>query len=144
MASTTLERAVMAVLAAGFLLVDLLFLFGRPLLDQLIGWWAGLLGVGNAGFDYSGFFLALTNAMMLSITYIAVQVARDPVANHHLLPVLVVSKLASSATGLALYLRTPAFGYLLIALVDFPIALVAWWVYGRLRRRAMVRMVSSL
>ncbi len=127
-------RVVMGVLTVAFLGTGLLFLFGEPYLSMLISWGAERTHLPNEPFEYHRFYLALSTAMMAMLVYIAFQVARAPQQNANLLPVMVVSKLTSSAIGLVFYIQTPAFGYLLIALTDLPLAGIAHWVYCYLRR----------
>lgn len=127
-------RLVMSLLAVAYLGTSWVFLFGEPFLSALMGWGADLTHLSNRAFEYDRFYLALSTAMMAMLVYIAVQVAATPQRSANLLPVMVVSKLTSSAVGLVLYMQSPAFGYLLIPLVDLPLAGIGWWVYRLLRR----------
>lgn len=127
-------RFVMSLLAVAYLGTALVFLFGEPFLSALISWGADLTHLSNHAFQYERFYLALSTAMMAMLVYIAVQVAKAPQRSANLLPVMVVSKLTSSVVGLVLYVQSPAFGYLLIPLVDLPLAAIGWWLYRLLQR----------
>ncbi len=127
-------RVVMGVLMVAFVGTALLFLFGEPYLSALIRWGAERTHLPSEPFEYHRFYLALSTAMMAMLVAIAFQVARAPQQNANLLPLMVVSKLTSSAVGIAFYLQSPAFRYLLIALTDLPIAGIAYWAYRALKR----------
>ncbi len=131
---TKTVRIVMNLLGLAFVGTGLVFLFGEPYLSALIRWGAERTHLPNEPFEYHRFYLALSTAMMAMLVAIAFQVARAPKENANLLPLMVVSKLTSSAVGIVFYLQSPAFGYLLIALTDLPIAGIAYWAYRILKR----------
>jgi len=73
----------------------------------------------------SDFWLPLAIANMATITACAWLASRDVRRRRPLVHAIVVSKLASSATGILLFARwSMAFPFLTIALVDLPIALI--------------------
>jgi hypothetical protein len=73
----------------------------------------------------SDFWLILAVANMATIAACAWLAAGDVRRRRTLVYPIVVSKLASSTTGLLLFVRwTPAFPFLAAALVDLPIAII--------------------
>ena len=85
----------------------------------------------------SDFWLALAVANMATITASAWLAAGDVRRRRALVYPVVVSKLASSATGLLLFVQwTRAFPLLTIALVDLPIAIVLLRALRRARPAA--------
>ena len=85
----------------------------------------------------SDFWLALAVANMATITACAWLAAGDVRARRVLAYPVVVSKLASSGTGLLLFVQwTHAFPLLTIALVDLPIAVILLRALGRARPAA--------
>lgn len=78
------------------------------------------------------FWLSLAVAYMVLVTLLAAEIARAPRARAHLMPILAAGKAASSLTCLGYFVgSSPAFVYLLNALVDGSLALVvlgAWAV----------------
>jgi hypothetical protein len=85
----------------------------------------------------SDFWLALAVANMATITACAWLAAGNVRGRRALVYPVVVSKLASSGTGLLLFVQwTHAFPLLAIALVDLPIAVLLLWALGRARSAA--------
>ena len=73
----------------------------------------------------SDFWLPLAIANMATITACAWFASRDVRRRRSLVHAIIVSKLASSATGILLFVRwSMAFPFLTVALVDLPIALI--------------------
>ena len=88
-------------------------LVGLPILQQ-----TAVAGV-------SDFWLPLAIANMATIAACAWLAAGDVRRRRALVYPIVVSKLASSATGVLLFVRwSPAFPFLAVALVDLPIAVI--------------------
>ena len=82
----------------------------------------------------SDFWLALAVANMATITACSWLAAADVRARRPLVYPVVVSKLASSGTGLLLFVQwAHAFPLLTIALVDLPIAIILLRALGRAR-----------
>src|SRR5436309_2883393 len=78
------------------------------------------------------FWLSLAVAYMVLVTLLAAEIARDPRARVHLMPILAAGKATSSLTCLGYFVASsPTFVYLLNALVDGSLALIvlaAWAV----------------
>src|SRR5437867_10112620 len=73
----------------------------------------------------SDFWLTLAIANMVTITVCAWLAAGDVRRRRGLVHAIVASKLASSATGILLFVRwSPTFPFLAAALVDLPIAMI--------------------
>lgn len=126
-------RWVMLIFLVLFLGADLVFLFASPLLFKMLDLTAPWLGLSNAGFTGQNFYLALSNSMMIMIAYISYKVWQNPRENLNLLPVLILSKTVSSLTGLVLFVLTSAFGYLAIFVADFPLAVIAFLLYRKIK-----------
>ena len=85
----------------------------------------------------SDFWLPLAIANMAAIAACSWLAAADVRGRRALVYPVVVSKLASSATGILLFVRwCPAFPFLTVALVDLPIAVILLRVLSRARASA--------
>ena len=85
----------------------------------------------------SDFWLTLAIANMATITACAWLAAADVRGRRSLVHAIVLSKLASSATGILLFVRwAHAFPFLAAALVDLPIAMI---LVSALRRASAAR-----
>jgi hypothetical protein len=77
------------------------------------------------------FWLSLGLAYMVLVTVLAAETARDPRGRAHLMPILAAGKATSSLTCLGYFVASsPAFVYLLNALVDGTLALVVLGAWG--------------
>ena len=85
------------------------------------------------------FWFALALSMMAMITYIGAMGWWDVRRYLPLVPVLLISKFASSAVGLSLSLSQWCPAYLAIPATDFPIFVVTWILYRRVTRNARPR-----
>jgi len=92
------------------------------------------LGLVDAPVSALRFWLSLAVAYMVLVTLLAAEIARDPRGRAHLMPILAAGKATSSLTCLGYFVASsPAFVYLLNALVDGSLALIvlaAWAVVG--------------
>jgi len=92
------------------------------------------LGFADAPLSALRFWLSLAVAYMVLVTLLAAEIARDPRGRAHLMPILAAGKATSSLTCLGYFVASsPAFVYLLNALVDGSLALIvlaAWAVVG--------------
>jgi hypothetical protein len=144
-------RIWMIVFAISFVIADFLFLFGQEPLFKFLNWQAQQIGMppSPAPDGNQWFFLALTNSMMVMITYMAVAIAYKPWTYFSYLPVLIVSKTTSALTGLAFFLSThysnaaclmqgklacAYFSNLSVFTSDFPLAIIAVVLYVQGRR----------
>lgn len=128
-------RIVLGILAIVFLVTDLFLVFATPLLFNLINIVAELIGAGETPLPVQKFHLALTNSMMLMITYISYMVWKDVKKNLNMVPVLMLSKIVSSASGLLFFFFSARyFAYLVLAITDFPIFLIVYILYKRVPR----------
>jgi hypothetical protein len=92
------------------------------------------LGFVDAPVSALRFWLSLAVAYMVLVTLLAAAIARDPRGRAHLMPILAAGKATSSLTCLGYFVgSSPAFVYLLNALVDGSLALIvigAWAAVG--------------
>jgi hypothetical protein len=140
-------RAWMLVFGITFVISAVIFLTQREALFMVLNEIGKVLGqpaspepVGNLWF-----FLALANSMMVMIAYMSFAIAWKPRANFNYLPVLIISKVTSSLTGLVFYLSTRCmtpvclleggldgaryFSSLIILTSDLPLAIIAGVLY---------------
>jgi len=141
---STPERALarwLRLFAVLFALGALGFLLRPDDIVRDLDWMGSLLGLPTLPPSRapvaSDFWLALAVANMATITASAWLAAGDVRRRRALVYPVVVSKLASSATGLLLFVQwTRAFPLLTIALVDLPIAIVLLRALRRARPAA--------
>lgn len=145
-------RIWMIVFAISFVIADFLFLFGLDPLFEFLNWEAEQIGMAPSPVPDGNkwFFLALTNSMMVMITYMSLAIAYKPWAYFNYLPVIILSKTTSALTGLAFFLSTrchsascllrgglegtPYFSNLSVFTSDFPLAIIATVLYFQGRR----------
>lgn len=159
-------RIWMVVFAVSFIIADVLFVAANEPLFRFINWQAGLLDLPPSPLPDGNkwFFLALTNSMMVMITYMSLAVAFNPWKNFNYVPVLILSKVTSSVTGLVFYFTTrcheaacllrsgldgsPYFSNLIVFTSDFPLAIIATVLYfqGRsfMRQEAAAPLAAKL
>ena len=130
-----------------FVIAGFMFLFTQEPLFKFIDWQAGLFGYPESPVPDGNkwFFLSLTNGLMVIITYMSFAVALKPWENLNYLPVLILSKVASSLTGLVFFFTTrcmnpvcifrgglegtPYFSNLIVFTSDFPLAIIGFILY---------------
>jgi len=128
-------KIVLGILAIVFLVTDLVLVFATPLLFNLINISAELIGAGKTPFQLRNSILLLQTSMMLMITYISYMVWKDVKKNLNMVPVLMLSKIVSSASGLLLFFFSARyFAYLVLAITDFPLFVIVYILYKRVRR----------
>lgn len=159
-------RIWMVVFAVSFIIADVLFVAANEPLFRFINWEAGLVGMPPSPLPDGNkwFFLALANSMMVMITYMSLAIAFNPWKNFNYLPVLIVSKVTSSVTGLVFFFTTrchdaacllrggldgtPYFSNLVVFTSDFPLAIIATVLYfqgrGFLRKAGTAPTPASL
>jgi hypothetical protein len=122
--------------ATVFFVVDLIFLFFTEELFTIINQLGEMVKINKPiEMPSEKFYLILTNSMMLGITYISARIAMNAKENINLLVVLMLIKLISSITGLILFfLPEGNFGYLIIFIADFPLFLISYYFYNKLRK----------
>jgi hypothetical protein len=144
-------RIWMVLFAISFVIAGGLFLFGGEQLFRFFNWEAELLGMAPSP-EPSGnqwFHLALVNSLMVTITYLAIAVAVNPVKYVEYLPLLTLSKFTSALTGLVFFFTTrchspmcllkggldgtPYFSNLVIFTSDLPLGLIAIVLYVQLK-----------
>jgi hypothetical protein len=130
-----------------FVLAGLVFLLFRNELFQFINYQGALLGFAESPVPDGNhwFFLTMTNSMMVMIAYMSFAIAYDPRKYFLYLPIIILSKLASSATGLTFFFvtrcYTPActaqggldgaayYSNLVVFTSDMPLAIIAVVLY---------------
>ncbi len=128
-------RIVMLLYAIAFIVTDLIFLFASPELYNVMNQLGSLFGLSPSPPFKERFYLNLANSMMVMITYISLAIYFNPKKNFCLLPVLIVSKYTSSIFGVLFFIFTEKyFSYLVIFITDFPLALIATYLYLWLRK----------
>ena len=128
-------RTVMLLYAIAFIVTDLIFLFASPQLYQVMNYLGSFLGLPPSPPFQERFYLDLTNSMMVMITFISLAIYFNPRKNLCLMPVLIVSKYTSSIFGVLFFLLTEKyFSYIVIFLTDFPLAVIATYLYLWVRR----------
>ncbi len=128
-------RTVMLLYAIAFIVTDLIFLFASPQLYQIMNYLGSLLGLPPSPGFKERFYLDLTNSMMVMITYISLAIYFNPRKNLCLMPVLILSKYTSSIFGILFFIFTEKyFSYIVIFLTDFPLAVIATYLYLWVRK----------
>ena len=137
---TKILRIAMFFFGVVFLGTDIVFLvFPHELFDytNLVGSYLGF--TEDYPFPNGKFWLILTNAMMLMITFISFKVTINPRDNISLIPVILIAKLTSSATALTyFFIEDRYFAYLLIFVVDFPIFLAISYFYNKAKQAVRI------
>lgn len=130
----------MAFFGIVFLVTDIIFLFFPHELFDYTNLVSSYLGfIHPFPFPHEKFWLILTNAMMVMITFISFKVAINPVDNMALVPVVLIAKLTSSITALVYFFyEDQYFAYLLIFIVDFPIFIAIYYFYLKARRSTRI------
>jgi hypothetical protein len=137
----------MVVFGVSFTIAGLIFLFGLEPLFKFINWEAALVKLPDSPVPDGNrwFFQALANGLMVIITYMSFAIAVNPWENLNYLPVITLSKVASSLTGLTFFLTTrcmspvcifrgglegtPYFSSLVVFTSDFPLAIIGFILY---------------
>ena len=123
-------RIVMLLYAIAFIVTDLIFLFASPQLYSAMNYLGSLFGLPPSPPFQERFYLDLTNSMMVMISFISLAIYVNPRKNFCLLPVLILSKYTSSTFGVLFFLLTEKyFSYLVIFITDFPLAVIATYLY---------------
>ncbi len=123
-------RYVMLLYAIAFIVTDLIFLFASPQLYDIMNYLGSLLGLPPSPPFQERFYLDLTNSMMVMISFISIAIYLNPRKNLCLLPVLIISKYTSSIFGVLFFIFTEKyFSYIVIFLTDFPLAVIATYLY---------------
>lgn len=126
-------RLLMGVFAPCFGGTCLAFLFAPGLVGRLLSEVGRAVGLADATVPtIGGPWVPLSVSMMAMITVICALAFRDVRRYRLLIPILLVSKGASSAVGLGSWLLAErAFHNLVVFLCDFPILLIALALYLR-------------
>ncbi len=140
-------RGWMIAFAIGFFVTTLQFLFLREELFRLMNAIAKLVGHPPTPESDGNFWLwlALTNSMMIMITYMSAAIAWKPERYFNYLPVIILSKFTSSLTGLVFYFTVrcksavclldggldgiPYFSSLIVFTTDFPLGVIGVVLY---------------
>src|SRR5438067_1515552 len=127
-------RVLFAGLAAVFAATGLLFLCFPDATIRTLNAAGRPFGFPPAPASALRFWLSLALAYMVLVTLLAAAIARDPRGRAHLMPILAAGKATSSLTCLGYFVgSSPAFVYLLNALVDGSLALFAIGAWGVVR-----------
>jgi hypothetical protein len=119
-----LARALMAVFVATFLIGIPALLLGADLLLAP----AAMLGAA----PQVHVFLAATVGLLVLLALLSYRVARDPVGERDLLPLLAASKVGSSAAAAYLAIAFAEPGVMVVALTDLPMGGIAAWLHRTL------------
>src|SRR5881628_3428818 len=129
-----LLRLLFAALAAAFAVTGLLFLCFPDATVATLNAAGRPLGFPPAPASPLRFWLSLAVAYMVLVTLLAAATARDPRGRAHLMPILAAGKATSSLTCLGYFVgSSPAFIYLVNALVDGSLALFALGAWAVVR-----------
>jgi predicted neutral ceramidase superfamily lipid hydrolase len=129
-----LLKVVLGIFAVAFLITDIVLVFATPTLFNSINAVAERIGAGKTPLPNQNFYLALTNALMLMIVYMSYMVWKDVKKNLNMVPALIICKFVSSVTGLLFFIFSARyFAYLVVTITDFPIFLVLYILYRRVR-----------
>lgn len=130
-------KNLMGILAIVFLGADLVFLFfGRELFDVLNSISKVIFpNLQPAPYSTEKFWLSLANSMMLMIAYMSFKVWQDVRQNINYVPVILLSKIASSISGLVFFLMEPRlFVHLVVFISDFPIFVIVLLFYSKVKK----------
>src|SRR5207248_68829 len=127
-------RLAFAALAVAFATTVLLFFLFPDATIRTLNAAGGPFGFPPAPASALRFWLSLAVAYMVLVTLLAATIARDPRGRAHLMPILAAGKATSSLTCLGYFVgSSPAFIYLVNALVDGSLALFALGAWGVVR-----------
>src|SRR5882724_3870264 len=127
-------RLLFTAFAAAFAGTGLLFFCFPDGTIRFLNAAGGVIGFPPAPASALRFWLSLAVAYMVLVTLLAASIARDPRGRAHLMPILAAGKATSSLTCLGYFVASsPAFVYLLNALVDGSIAVGVLAAYGVVR-----------
>ncbi|HJQ82911.1 MAG TPA: hypothetical protein VKA21_02470 [Candidatus Binatia bacterium] len=127
-------RFVFRALAVAFAVTGLLFFLFPDGTVRTLNAVGRPLGFPDAPASALRFWLSLAVAYMVLVTLLAAATARDPRGRVHLMPILAAGKATSSLTCLGYFVgSSPAFIYLLNALVDGSLALLVIGAWAAVR-----------
>jgi hypothetical protein len=127
-------RLAFAALAVAFAATGLLFFLFPDATIRTLNAAGGPFGFPPAPASALRFWLSLGVAYMVLVTLLAATIARDPRGRAHLMPILAAGKATSSLACLGYFVgSSPAFVYLLNAIVDGSLALFTLAAWGVVR-----------